>query len=121
MCSGNDDELNAATEAWFGDQTDDFYFKGIDCLKEKWAKYIEVEGITLKMMLKQSSNLRVKPPSSMNLLNSPRTSILCVNKQRRLWLDCTDSTEVQPCLGQCSASIYKYHYAFTGLQIRMCN
>ena len=34
----DDDELNAATEAWFEDQIDDFYFKGIDCLKEKWAK-----------------------------------------------------------------------------------
>ena len=27
-----------------GDQTDDFYFKGIDCLKEKWLKCIEVKG-----------------------------------------------------------------------------
>ena len=25
-------------------QTDNFYFKGVDCLKEKWAKYIEVKG-----------------------------------------------------------------------------
>ena len=33
----DDDELKAATEAWFEDQIDDFYFKGIDCLKEKWA------------------------------------------------------------------------------------
>ena len=38
------DELKAATEAWFEDQIDDFYFKGIDCLKEKWAKCIEVKG-----------------------------------------------------------------------------
>ena len=30
----DDDELKAATEAWF----EDFYFKGIDCLKEKRAK-----------------------------------------------------------------------------------
>ena len=37
-----DDELEAATEAWFEDQIDDFYFKGIDCLKEKWVKCIEV-------------------------------------------------------------------------------
>ena len=36
--------LKAATEAWFEDQIDDFYFKGIDCLKEKWAKCIEVKG-----------------------------------------------------------------------------
>ena len=35
------DELNAATEAWFGEQTGDFYFKGIYFLKEKWTKYIE--------------------------------------------------------------------------------
>ena len=35
---------SAATEAWFEDQIDDFYFKGIDCLKEKWAKCIEVKG-----------------------------------------------------------------------------
>ena len=40
----DDDELKAATEAWFEDQIDDFYFKGIDCLKEKWAKCIEVNG-----------------------------------------------------------------------------
>ena len=38
----DDDELTAATEAWFEDQIDDFYFKGIDCL-EKWAKCIEVK------------------------------------------------------------------------------
>ena len=38
----DDDELKAATEAWFEDQIDDLYFKGIDCLKEKWAKCIEV-------------------------------------------------------------------------------
>ena len=37
----DDDELNAA---WFEAQIDDFYFKGIDCLKEKWAKCIEVKG-----------------------------------------------------------------------------
>ena len=40
----DDDELKATTEAWFEDQIDDFYFKGIDCLKEKWAKCIEVKG-----------------------------------------------------------------------------
>ena len=40
----DDDELDAATEGWFGDQTEDFYFKGIDCLKEKWTKCIEVKG-----------------------------------------------------------------------------
>ena len=40
----DDDELKAATEAWFEDQIDDFYFKGIDCLKEKWAKCIEAKG-----------------------------------------------------------------------------
>ena len=36
----DDDEL----KAWFEDQIDDFYFKGIDCLKEKRAKCIEVKG-----------------------------------------------------------------------------
>ena len=30
-------------QAWFEDQIDDFYLKGIDCLKEKWAKCIEVK------------------------------------------------------------------------------
>ena len=40
----DDDELKAAKEAWFEDQIDDFYFKGIDCLKEKWAKCIEIKG-----------------------------------------------------------------------------
>ena len=52
--------LKAATEAWFGHQTDDIYFKGIDCLKEKWANSIEVKGdynVYLKVMLKPSSNL----------------------------------------------------------------
>ena len=28
-------ELKAATEAWFGVQTDDFYFKGMYCFKEQ--------------------------------------------------------------------------------------
>ena len=42
------DELKAATEVWFEDQIDDFYFKGIDCLKEKWAKCIEVKGDYIK-------------------------------------------------------------------------
>ena len=36
----DDDEL----KAWFENQIDDFYFKGIDCLKEKWAKCTEVKG-----------------------------------------------------------------------------
>ena len=27
----DNDELKAGTEAWFEDQIDDFYFKGIDC------------------------------------------------------------------------------------------
>ena len=31
----DDDELKAATEALFEDQIDEFYFKGIVCLKEK--------------------------------------------------------------------------------------
>ena len=44
----DDDELKAATEAWFEDQIDDFYFKGIDCLKENWAKCIEVKGIYIE-------------------------------------------------------------------------
>ena len=39
----DNDELKAVTEAWPGDQTDDFYFKGIDCLR-KWAKCIKVKG-----------------------------------------------------------------------------
>ena len=40
----DDYKLKAATEAWFEDQIDDFYFKGIDCLKEKWTKCIEEKG-----------------------------------------------------------------------------
>ena len=40
----DDDELKAATGAWFEDQIDSFYFKGTDCLKEKWAKCNEVKG-----------------------------------------------------------------------------
>ena len=44
----DDDELKAATEAWFEDQIDDFYFKGIDCLKEKCAKCIELKGYYIK-------------------------------------------------------------------------
>ena len=44
----SDDELKATTEAWFEDQTDDFCFKGIDCLKHKWEKCIEVKGVVLK-------------------------------------------------------------------------
>ena len=54
----HNDELKAATGALFQDQTDDFYFKGIDCLKEKWSKSIEVKGDYIeKIMLKPSSNL----------------------------------------------------------------
>ena len=49
--------IKAATEAWFGEQTDDIDFKGIVYLKDKWFKCIEVKGIILKKMLKQSSNL----------------------------------------------------------------
>ena len=40
----DNNELKSATEAWFWDQTDDFYFIGIVCLKEKWVKCIEVKG-----------------------------------------------------------------------------
>ena len=40
----DDNEVKAVTETGFGDQTDDFYFKGIDSLKEIWAKCIEVKG-----------------------------------------------------------------------------
>lgn len=40
----NDDDLKATTEAWLRDQSEDFYFKGIDSLKDKWAKCIEVQG-----------------------------------------------------------------------------
>ena len=40
----DDDDLKAATETWFEEQTEDFYFKGIDSLKDKWAKCIEVKG-----------------------------------------------------------------------------
>ena len=59
----DDDELKSTTAAWFEDQID-FYFKGIDCLKEKWAKCIEVKGgggLYWKIMLKPSANLWVKP------------------------------------------------------------
>ena len=44
----DDDDLKAATEAWLGDQTDNFYFQGIDCLKDKQAKCIEVKGDYIK-------------------------------------------------------------------------
>ena len=35
-------EKSSNTGAGFGDQTDNFYFNGNDCLKEKKAKCIEV-------------------------------------------------------------------------------
>ena len=35
-------------EDWFGDHTDDFYFKCTNCLKEKWAECCEVLGGILK-------------------------------------------------------------------------
>ena len=44
----DDDELKAVTEAWFEDQIDNFYFKSIDCFKEKRAKCIEVKGDYMK-------------------------------------------------------------------------
>ena len=43
----DDGELKAATKAWFWDQTDNYFLKVIDCLKEKWAKCIEVKGAIL--------------------------------------------------------------------------
>ena len=51
------DELKAATKAWFGDQPDDFYLKGKDCLKEKWTKCIEVTGVLLKNNAETPSSL----------------------------------------------------------------
>ena len=56
----DDDEVKAATEAWFEDQIDDFYFNGIDCLKEKWTKMHWSKG-GLYWKLNLSSNLWVKP------------------------------------------------------------
>ena len=38
--------------AWFGDHTDDFYFKGTKCLKEKGAECCEVGGSILKNNMK---------------------------------------------------------------------
>ncbi|XP_048241256.1 histone-lysine N-methyltransferase SETMAR-like [Haliotis rufescens] len=40
----NDDDLIAATEAWFGGQGEDFYFQGIESLQHKWEKCIQVHG-----------------------------------------------------------------------------
>ena len=36
--------IKAATEAWFGKQTDEIDFKDKVCLKDKWFKCIEVKG-----------------------------------------------------------------------------
>lgn len=40
----DDEDVKAATEAWLGGQTEDFYKSGIKSLKEKWNKCIEVKG-----------------------------------------------------------------------------
>ena len=73
----DEDELKAATEAYLGDQTDDFYFKGIDFLKEKWANCIRVKGI----ILKNNVETIFQSVSSTNLLNFPRTWPSAINMQ----------------------------------------
>jgi histone-lysine N-methyltransferase SETMAR len=40
----DDEELKSATETWFEEQSEKFYFSGISSLKEKWSKCVEVEG-----------------------------------------------------------------------------
>lgn len=40
----SDDELTHAAESWLNEQSADFYFCGIDSLKEKWNKCILVKG-----------------------------------------------------------------------------
>uniref|UniRef100_H3BBU0 Mos1 transposase HTH domain-containing protein n=1 Tax=Latimeria chalumnae TaxID=7897 RepID=H3BBU0_LATCH len=40
----NDEELMEATKAWLQEQSKDFYFAGIDSLRDKWSKCIEVKG-----------------------------------------------------------------------------
>ena len=45
LCGTNfrdDDGLKAGTEAWYGDQTYDLYFKSIERLNEKRTNYIEI-------------------------------------------------------------------------------
>ena len=37
----DDDELQADTEVWFGDQIAAFYFKSIECSKENRGKYVK--------------------------------------------------------------------------------
>ena len=72
-----DDELKAATEAWFEDQIDDFYFKGIDYLKEKWAKCIEVKGDYIENWCWNHLPVcELNPEFYKLLLNSPRTIVL---------------------------------------------
>ena len=65
----DDDELMAATEAWFGNQTDDFYFKGINCLKEKCTKCIKVKRTISKNNIETIFQSVSYAPSSMNLLD----------------------------------------------------
>uniref|UniRef100_H2ZWM8 Mos1 transposase HTH domain-containing protein n=1 Tax=Latimeria chalumnae TaxID=7897 RepID=H2ZWM8_LATCH len=40
----NNEELMEDTEAWLQEQSKDFYFAGIDGLKDKWSKCTEVKG-----------------------------------------------------------------------------
>ena len=56
----------------FGDETGDFYFKVVDCLKENRAKCIEVKGIILKNIVET-----IRPICELNLefyelIDSPR-------------------------------------------------
>ena len=73
----DNDELKAATEAWFEDQIDDFYFNfylSTFIFKRKggqmhWSK----GGLYWKIMLKPSSNLWVKP----RVLRTYWTPLVC--------------------------------------------
>ena len=68
----DDDDLKSATEAWFEEQTEDFYFKGIDSLKDKGAKCIEVKGDHIENNDEIYGLLLQQIRRSMNFLTPPR-------------------------------------------------
>ena len=50
----DDDELKAATKAWFENQADIFFSNSIGCFKEKCTKCIELKGVILKDNVKSN-------------------------------------------------------------------
>ena len=107
------DNLKDATEAWFEEQTEDFYFKGIDSLKDKWAKCIEVKGIILKNNDEIYVWLLQQIHRSMNFLTPPRSMNRekIISKAKNVINDHNRYTKCSSCSVHCKGN---YHNGLTG-------